>query len=124
LNSFGTFAKVLVFATVVTAVGGWVLFKAMSSAGKSAHDPKHARRSLTVLSVFYVVNAFYIFSEIIRGKEPPLALLGLPVVILYMWYLWRSTNRRVRIANLAAEKEKGPEARTSEPPGQKSETVS
>jgi cytochrome bd-type quinol oxidase subunit 2 len=110
LHSFGMFATVLVFAVVVTAVGGWVLFKAMNSVGKSAHDPKHARRSLIVLSVFYVVNALYIFSEIIRGEEPPLALIGLPVVILYMWYLWRSMNRRVRIADLAAEKEKGPEA--------------
>ena len=123
MNSFGTFAKVLVFATVVTAVGGWVLFKAMSSVGKSAHDPKHARRSLIVLSVFYVVNACYIFSEIIRGEESPLALIGLPVVVLFMWSMWRSMNRRKRIADLAAEK-KGPEARTSEPPGQKSETVS
>ena len=124
MNSFGTFAKVLVFAVVVTAFGGWALFKALNTAAKSANNPKVVRRNLIFLSVFYVVGTLYVFSEVIRGEESLLALIGLPVVILYMWYLWRSVNRRASIVDLAAEKEKGPEARTSEPPGQKSKTVS
>jgi Ca2+/Na+ antiporter len=124
LNSFGTFAKVLVFAVVVTAVGGWALFKALNTAAKSANNPKVVRRNLIFLSVFYVVSTLYVFSEVIRGEESLLALIGLPVVILYLWYLWRSVNRGASIVDLAAQKQKDPEARTSEPPGQKSKTVS
>jgi hypothetical protein len=118
------FATVLAFAAVVTAVGGWVLFQAMNSVAKSARNPKLFRGSLIFLTVFYVVNTIIVFSGVVSGSRPPYALVGLPIPILMMWFFWRSAMRTARLKDLGAEKEKSPEARTSEPPGQNSKPVS
>jgi hypothetical protein len=93
LNALGTFAKALFFAAACTVVFGWLLFKAINSAAKSATNPKAVRRNLILLSAFYAINTLIIATEVVQGSQPPLALAGLPVVILFMWVLWRSLNR-------------------------------
>jgi hypothetical protein len=68
----------------------------------------------------YAITTIAVVSfGVARGTEPKLTLLGLPIPILIVWYYWRRANRAALSAILDAEKQKGPEARTSEPPGQK-----
>jgi hypothetical protein len=114
LNQLVQFAAISAFILAVIAVVTWRHFR---SYNKSARDRR--RKVLLMGGAYAVTTIAVVCSEVAHGTQPKLTLIGLPIPILIVWYFWKRANRATPSAVLDTQKEKGPEARASEPPGQK-----
>jgi len=56
-------------------------------------DPRYRRRQLILLVAVYVVSMVVGVSEAIRGYQPALSLVGLPIPLLLVYWLLRTARR-------------------------------
>jgi hypothetical protein len=87
------FISVVVGVVTASALIGWTMFRAAKSWDRAASDPRYRRRQLILLAAVYVVSIMFGVSELIRGNQPVLSLVGLPIPLLIVYWLLRTAGR-------------------------------
>jgi hypothetical protein len=76
--------------TAALALGMWRMFRRVERAER---DPKYLRRQLRRVGWFYVLAALSGIALVVSGNEPKEALIGLPIVALFIWTFFRAASR-------------------------------
>ena len=70
-----------------------VMFLTAKSTIRSASDPRCRDRQLFLLATVYVVSITVSVAAVIRGNQPVLSLVGLPIPLLLVYWLLRTASR-------------------------------
>ena len=73
--------------------GSGVMFLTAKSTIRSASDPRCRDRQLFLLATVYVVSITVSVTEVIRGNQPVLSLVALPIPLLLVYWLLRTASR-------------------------------
>jgi hypothetical protein len=86
-------ATIIVGVSAFSAFLAWMLWRTWQSAERAARDPKYLRRQLFWFGMLYVGAAVLGIVEVATGREPIQALVGLPIGLLFAWFLLRAAIR-------------------------------
>jgi hypothetical protein len=76
--------------SALIAVASWLF---MRSGLKTIESPKRLRRTLIFFGILYSFAAIYAISLVVAGSEPPQALIGLPIGLLFVWFYFRAASK-------------------------------
>lgn len=80
---------VVIGVSVVSALFGWMMFRLAKSMDRAERDPKYKRRIFLCCAAIYGLGIVSGVSQVLSGEAPPVALLGLPIPILFVWWFLR-----------------------------------
>ena len=60
---------------------------------KTSEDPRRLRRSMICLGAFYIFAAINGIVEVVRGRVPLRALIGLPIGLTFAWWYLKTASR-------------------------------
>ena len=89
----GMVATIIIGVLAVTAIFGWMMWRAFRMVERAERDPRYLRRLLLVLPTLYACSTCYAMVQVLTGKEPPQALIGLPIVVVISWVYVRAALR-------------------------------
>ena len=75
------------------ALIGLLAWRFIKSAEKTLVDPRRLRRRLIVSGAIYALCAINVLVSVATGGMPPLALVGLPIGLAYIWFFLRTASR-------------------------------
>ena len=86
-------ASIILGVSVSSAFLAWMMWRAWQSAERAARDPRYLRRRLFWFGMLYVWAAVFGIVEVVTGREPVQALVGLPIGLLFAWFFLRAAIR-------------------------------
>lgn len=89
----GTVATIIIGVLAVTAILAWIMWRAFRMQERAERDPRYLRRLLLVLPALYACSTVYAVEQVLTGKEPLQALIGLPIVVVISWAYVRTALR-------------------------------
>jgi len=92
VSNLWTVISIVVGVFSVSALFGWMMFRAAKSWERADLDPRYRRRKLILGAAIYVVAIVIGLSQVIRGNEPVETLAGLPIVLLLVYWLLRTAS--------------------------------
>jgi hypothetical protein len=93
MNSLWTFISAVVGVFAVSALFGWMMFRAAKPWDRAASDPRYRRQKLFLLYAVYVLSMVVGIGEVLRRNQPVQSLLGLPIPLLIAYWLMRTASR-------------------------------
>ena len=87
-----TLAFAIIGVGVVTAVLIWGCFRLVRDAEKMERNLRLLRRRLLIWGTLYVVSSGWGIIQVVRGNEPPAALIGVVVAASLAWLLIRGAS--------------------------------
>jgi len=89
--------RILAFAIlgvgIATAVLIWLSLHLVHDAEKMERNPRLLRRRLLIWGTLYVFSSGWGIIQVVRGNEPPAALVGIVVAASLAWLLIRGASR-------------------------------
>jgi hypothetical protein len=86
-------ALAIIGVGVATAVLIWLSLHLVHEAEKMERNPRLLRRRLLIWGSLYVVSSGWGIIQVVRGNEPPAALVGIVVAASLAWILIRGASR-------------------------------
>jgi hypothetical protein len=84
---------IVIGALAIPVILTWMLWRMWRSFERSERDPGYRQRRVIGLATLYVASAVFGIVQVAIGKEPKEVLVGLPVVALLAWSLFRIAKR-------------------------------
>jgi hypothetical protein len=88
-----TLAFAIIGVGVATAVLIWGSLHLVHDAEKMERNPRLLRRRLLLWGTVYVLSSGWGIIQVVRGNEPPAALVGIVVAASFAWLLIRGASR-------------------------------
>ena len=95
-NATGAVALTIVGVLLFTGVLAFGLWRVCKSAERAERDPKYLRRIFLFFGIIYLCAAVLQVIDVMRGNNPMITLLGLPVGLGLAWLGFRMA-RRVKV---------------------------
>jgi hypothetical protein len=92
----GTLAVIILGVALTTAVLVWASLNVCRDVERMERDPRYLRRRFLMLGLLYVGSSVFGIVEVVRGNQPPLSLIGLPIAAALAWlFIRQAANVKV-----------------------------
>ena len=93
MSKLWTLVSVVIGVFAASAIFGWVMFKMGKAMDRLNSDSSYRRRYFILLASVYVVSMVVGVGEVVLGYQPLWSLVGLPIPLLFVYFLLRTVGR-------------------------------